>query len=201
MVAAAFVNFETVYFPAVIVRAKGILFAPATSPEMLWIIIPLLITLFVMETYFGRYANDELGWNTATGNALVLLFVAMDLFRTLIGQLPTPHTGALVVYHLTTGKFILAILVGVGGIYLLLTNFFRILPKQIAFELSSAFPINFIAYTALVLVYGNLPLDWYTFFGSVLLFGLLAMFFWFFRLLIPYAHPEYKRRKVAEQRE
>ena len=187
MLFAAFTAFESTHFPLILARAKEILLTPLTGGEILWILIPLILTLFVMETYFGRYANDELGWNTAVGNALVLLFVAMDLFRTLIRHLPEPHTFRTVFPHLSEARFILAACVGIGACYLIATNFFRIFPKQIAFEISSAFPINFIAYATVVLVYTTIPLDWYTLFGSAILFCLLAMFFWFFRLIIPYA--------------
>lgn len=194
MVSAALSAFETTHFPLMLVRSKEILLAPFAGGEILWIVVPLIFTLLVMETYFGRYARDELGWNTAVGNALVLLFVAMDLFRTLVRQLPEPHTFRAVLLHLPEGRFILAACVGIGGCYLIATNFFRILPKEIAFEISSAYPINFIAYATIVLVYTEIPLDWYTLFGAVVLFCLLAMFFWFFRLLIPYATPAESKR-------
>ena len=174
-------------------RAKDILLAPLANTDMLWMVIPLLITLFAMETYFGRYVDDELGWNTALGNALVLLFVSMDLFRTLIAKLPTPHTAAQVVRSLPQPEFALALLVGLGGIYLIFTDFFRILPKQIAFNISSAFPINFIAYASLVVIYTDISLDWHTLLGALLLFGMLAMFFWYFRLIIPYANTARKQ--------
>jgi len=55
--------------------------APYHHTELLWITIPLIIVVLLMEFYFGRYEKEELGWNTAVGNALVLLFVAMDLYR------------------------------------------------------------------------------------------------------------------------
>lgn len=194
MLTAALTSFETTHFPLMLARAKAILLAPVENTEMLWMVIPLLITLVIMETYFGRYVNDELGWNTAVGNALVLLFVSMDLLRTLVRQLPPPHTVQTVLPHFHEGKFIIALLVGLGGVYLLLTDFFRILPKQIAFNLSSAFPINYTGYLALVLTYSNIPLGWHTWAGALLLFGVLAMAFWFFRLLIPYADPQGTRK-------
>ncbi|HLC66835.1 MAG TPA: hypothetical protein VJK52_04300 [Candidatus Nanoarchaeia archaeon] len=186
-------SFETIHFPLMLERAKDILLAPLANTDMLWMVIPLLITLFAMETYFGRYVDDELGWNTALGNALVLLFVSMDLFRTLIAKLPTPHTAAQVVRSLPQPEFALALLVGLGGIYLIFTDFFRILPKQIAFNISSAFPINFIAYASLVVIYTDISLDWHTLLGALLLFGMLAMFFWYFRLIIPYANTARKQ--------
>ena len=67
------------------------------------------------------------------------------------------------------------------------------MPKQIAFNISSAFPINFIAYASLVVIYTDISLDWHTLLGALLLFGMLAMFFWYFRLIIPYANTARKQ--------
>ena len=59
-----------------------ILKAPSLVPEMWWIITPLFVTFLVMTFYFGVYKREELGWNTALGNTIVLMFVAIDLLRT-----------------------------------------------------------------------------------------------------------------------
>ncbi len=68
---------STEFFP----RCLHIITSPVRNPDMLWMLVPLLATLIFMEFYFGRYKDEELGWNTAYGNALVLAFVSIDLFR------------------------------------------------------------------------------------------------------------------------
>ena len=51
------------------------------TQEVLWILAPLVITLILMEMYFGRYKEEELGWNTAFGNTLILIFISANLIH------------------------------------------------------------------------------------------------------------------------
>ncbi|MEK6921550.1 MAG: hypothetical protein AABX82_06710, partial [Nanoarchaeota archaeon] len=48
---------------------------PLAIPNILWTILPLLGIAFFIELYFGRYKTEELGWNTAFGNTISLLWV------------------------------------------------------------------------------------------------------------------------------
>src|SRR3989344_5736472 len=57
--------------------------APVENTQILWVSVPLFITIIVMTFYFGLYKREELGWNTSVGNSIVLLFVCVDLLRTM----------------------------------------------------------------------------------------------------------------------
>ncbi|MBD3354899.1 hypothetical protein GF361_02850, partial [Candidatus Woesearchaeota archaeon] len=57
-------------------RFMELVTAPYHHSELLWITIPLVAALILMDIYFGRYKKEELGWNTAVGNTLALAFVA-----------------------------------------------------------------------------------------------------------------------------
>ena len=89
-------------------RLTAIITAPYVYPHMLWIILPLLLSLLFTEFYFSRYTYEELGWGSAFGNALVLIFVSLDLLRYLYGQ------GFLYVFDLKT---ILAVCVAMEGLF------------------------------------------------------------------------------------
>jgi len=135
----------------------------ASSPfhftDMLWILIPLLFTLFLMELYFGRYKFEELGWNTAFSNTLVLIFVSLDLLRYL-------YNNGELIFGLKT------ILVGSViflGVILTFFNFFHILPKELGFTISSKFPMNFLALCSLLIIYSRVPLDFATAGGVIIL--------------------------------
>lgn len=135
-------------------RFLVILKAPAAFPDMIWILTPLILTLLLMELYFGRYIEEELGWNTAFGNSLVLIFVSIDLIRTLYYQ-----NNNNIVIDL---EFAIVLAVILEGLLLTLIDYFHLLPKKVAFDISSKFPTNFIAYIAVILVYTDsyyLPLD------------------------------------------
>lgn len=62
-------------------RIWEIVQAPATHSDMIWIIAPIVIAFLLMSFYFGRYKKEELGWNTAFGNSMVLIFATVDLLR------------------------------------------------------------------------------------------------------------------------
>lgn len=157
--------------------------APVSSPGMLWIAIPLVITLFTMEFYFGRYRRESLGWNTAVGNSLVLVFVSLDLLRQIYGS--TGIGSVAQVFSLYPGKTVLAAVVGLSGLLILYYDFFHLLPRRFAFTISSYLGVNMLAYLSAAVIYADLGIDWYTLFAALLLFILAAVFFAFARKIEP----------------
>lgn len=148
-------------------RFLELLLAPVNYPEVLWMVIPTLIALFSMETYFGRYRDEDLGWENAFGNSLVLLFVSIDMIRLLYNQ-----SGWSIFIYITP-EMALILAVVVEGVGLSLMSFYHEMPKHIALNLSSILPMNFIAYISLLLVYTDIPIvSIYTLLAS---FGILAI--------------------------
>jgi hypothetical protein len=159
------------FLPLVLVRVWDILLAPFRYQDMLWIIFHLLVTLFVVEFYFMRHTDEELGWAAAVANSLVLFIIAIDLIRhtfhdTPFGVLKTISWwlfagGSLPI----SGQMLLLILILLAfAIGLTLVNFYHLLPKKMAFEISGHPPINFLAFFAIVIVYTEgtpheVPLD------------------------------------------
>lgn len=148
-------------------RFLELLLAPINYPDTLWMVIPVLITLFLVEIYFGRYKTEDLGWESAFENSLVLLFVSLDMIRLLYNQY------GLSTFIYINPKIALIIAVVIEGIVLSLMSFYHELPKDITFKLSSALPMNFIAYISLLLVYTDIPIvSIYTLLSA---FGILAV--------------------------
>ncbi|MBI2550269.1 hypothetical protein HYV83_03760 [Candidatus Woesearchaeota archaeon] len=169
--------------PSLRERFSEIVSAPFRTPDMLWITLPLLITLVMMEVYFGRYRKEQLGWSTAVGNNLVLVFVSLDLLRQLYGS--SGLAGISEVFALYPGKTIIAATVGLSGLLILYYDFFHLLPKRFAFTISSSLAVNLTAYLAIVIIYTSVGLDWYTFFAGLLLFVTAAAFFALVRRVEP----------------
>lgn len=165
--------FTEVLMPTVWDRLVELLSAPAVNPQMIWIITPLIITLLLMTFYFGKYAKDELGWNTALGNSIVLLFVAIDLLR-YVFNLTTP--GSILNYELHQISTIICIIVIVEALTLMFTSFFKALPKAITFFICAPLPVNLQAYLAISIVYTKITLDWYTLLAAITLFIILYLF-------------------------
>jgi len=148
----------------IFIRFHDLLLAPLTHKEMLWIAIPLLLTTILLELYFARYKFEELGWNSAYANTLVLVFVSIDLFRFL-------YTNDQLNY--ITGKNALAIIVAILGILLAVSNYLHVWSKDIAYGISGKLPINVLAYMSIILIYSNIPIDIITLIASL---GILALF-------------------------
>ncbi len=146
---------------------------PLLSKDMLWILLPLLLTLLLIELYFGRYKREELGWNSALGNSLVLFFVGMNLFS----WLQRNDLLYFAVFGETAlAKSIIAAVVTLESILLIALNFFHATPKKIAFSLSSVLLLNFIGVISIILVYSPIDMGILTLLASVVLFVLLCFF-------------------------
>src|SRR3989344_6965436 len=59
------------FFQEVLNRILDLLFAPYYQRSILWILAPLLVTLFLTEIYADRYKYEQLGWGALFGNALI----------------------------------------------------------------------------------------------------------------------------------
>ncbi len=164
-------------------RLVDITTAPIRISGMLWIITPLVVALLLMEFYFSRYSKEELGWNTAVGNSLVLIFVAIDLLRHIYGD--QNFLAMEISELLLVKKTIIALVVAAGSFLLLFTEFFHILPKKFAFFVSSSLPVNLIAFFAIILVYSEIPLDVYTLISAIVMFVVLLLVFRIIKQLIP----------------
>lgn len=161
-------------------RALEIAKEPLLSKDMLWILLPLLATLLLIELYFGRYKREELGWNSALGNSLVLFFVGMNLFSWLQRN---DLLYFAVFSEVALAKSIIAAVVTLESILLIALNFFHATPKKIAFSLSSVLLLNFIGVISIILVYSSIDISTLTFLASVALFVLLCFFFKSLQLL------------------
>lgn len=141
---------------------------PFTTKDVIWMVIPLIVTMMAMETYFARHKEEKLGWNTAIGNSLVLIFVSMDIFRFLFDK------GAISFFSIGSWEFaatMLALIVLLEGVILFSLDFMHFWPRFFAFHLSSHLTINLIAYTSIVIVYGAMPINLPTFIAALLFYG------------------------------
>ena len=159
-------------------RFWDIVVGPFKNPEMIWIVIPLLITLLIIEMYFMRYKNERLGWNTALSNTLVLVFVSLNLFQRVFIE----TRGSLFKATNSTG-FLIAFVILALGILLFLVDFFHLVPEGVAFIISAHLPINITDYTAIVIVYSHIPLDLLTILSWLFMIIILGGLFFLLRLL------------------
>jgi len=164
--------FADILIPSVWSRFLELLTAPAVNPEMGWIITPLIVTLVLMTFYFGKYSKEDLGYNTSVGNAVVLLFVGMDILRYVYYSEFPP---SLLAYQNRPVVALVCLLVMFEAIALLYSSFFHTLPKKINYFICSPLPVNLQAYVAIAVVYSRIKFDWYTLLAAFLLFFALFL--------------------------
>ncbi|UCD03604.1 MAG: hypothetical protein JSW73_03630 [Candidatus Woesearchaeota archaeon] len=145
-------------------RLVDIIISPFKDPAMLWEVLPLVITVLIIVLYFGRYKNEQLGWNSALTNSLVLLYVGTNLLYYLY------LNDSLSIFSEYT---LVAIAVALVGLSLAFLNYHHILPKKISFGIASVLPINFLAFLSIVFVHGHLKLDLSSLFAAIILFVII----------------------------
>lgn len=192
----SFHGFKTEFIPALIQQITDLIKAPINHPEMFGIAIPLVITLLVLEFYFGRYKREKLGWNTALGNSLVLLFVAFNLFQYLYNIY---HPTSL--YGLFTSSIKPWIALGLifEGAFLLIINYFHLLPSSLSFMLSAHLPVNLSAYVAIVFVYTRSSVDLISISAAIIFYIFLLICFKLIQLTEYEAPPDEQVVKDKEQ--
>lgn len=149
------------------VRFVQLVEAPFSDPQMLWSVVPLIMATLFMTLYFGKYKKEELGWNTAFGNTMVFLFMAISIIRQMyysdaIGSWDN-------VFSNSFYFFVTAALIGAAFVLMLIT-YYHLLPKRVAFFLFSAPPINVSVYVLMTIIYTGVPADSITLLAAVLLF-------------------------------
>lgn len=168
---------------------------PIANTDMLWMLIPMIAALFLMELYFGRYKEEELGWNTAVSNSLVLFFVGMNLcyFLSINNMLVGLGEVSPAVFDMALKKSFIAYFIIIESIFLLVLNFFHLAAKRFAFGVSSGLILNFVGIMAIIFIYSTsevLLSEWITIPAILVIFIAMILFFLIIKALSPKAEEE-----------
>ncbi|MDY6776799.1 MAG: hypothetical protein SVQ76_01695 [Candidatus Nanohaloarchaea archaeon] len=138
----------------------SILRFPAEHPEFIPSLIPIFLGLVVIELYFGRYEFEELGWNSAVSNSVLIIATSLTLIvrLNLLGAPAGPR------YGVAYGILLL-------GAFILVMNFFHVWPPKVAFNVSSGFVTYVLVYLSIALVYEGVPPTLNTVAASAMVFA------------------------------
>ncbi len=173
-----------------------ILLAPFTNPSMMWIVTPLLISMTLMQLYFARHRQEELGWSSAFGNSISLIFVSINLLQFLFNSYGFSGINP---FNPASNKLYLIIGLGLISVVQLFINFFHLIPKRIAFFINSAVPTNMTAYIMITLVYTDIPLNFVSLTASFILLVLMIYLFNFIKGFIPMSEEALEYTKRLEE--
>ena len=123
------------------------LYAPLMFPKMLWILIPTIWAILLMELYFDRYSREGLGHHMSLENTMFLLFISANiLFISIQHPIVFP-------------KLVLSIAFIIFSIIVGMMDFFHKLPTKLVLKGSSKFVVAFISYCTIILVYSDILLN------------------------------------------
>ena len=177
-------------------RFLEMIFVTIQKKETLEILIPLLITLFLIQLYFGRNKDEQIGWNTAYANCIVLLFVTAHL-----GTYVYEQYGLDAFYNLGSTayyKTLFVLILGLVALSLMFLDYFHSIDERFSFLMSSSIFIDVISFIGIVLVYSSIEFDWITLYASIFIFLLVIVFFKILRALVP---PSESAEKYLEEKE
>ncbi|MBR9692112.1 hypothetical protein GOV06_04995 [Candidatus Woesearchaeota archaeon] len=194
MINATAISLTTIKENIILSRFLELVTAPYHHPELLWITIPLIAALILMSIYFGRYKKEKLGWNTAVGNTMALLFVAMDILHHIYNGLAEPSIQNMILQNFR--EVMVVIMLGIISLWLFMADFFHVLPKKMAFMASSYMQTSLFAYIAIVLIYTDIVIDKYTLFGALLLYIAIVFFVKIIKLLIPTYYTKMEKKMI-----
>nr|EGQ39652.1 MAG: hypothetical protein J07AB56_03800 [Candidatus Nanosalinarum sp. J07AB56] len=63
-------------------RVVDLALAPVNEPDIVPVVLPLIIGAFVIELYFGKHEDEDLGWNTSVGNAILWFSTGVTILST-----------------------------------------------------------------------------------------------------------------------
>ncbi len=176
-------------------RIIDIVTTPIHHKQALWLMVPLLISTILMQLYFGRNKDEELGWNTAYGNSIALIYISISLLKIIYDQYGygfwdnlTPEL---------TSKIIFIGIIMFQAFLLAFLDLFHFLPKRFSFFISSLPSVFVIALITIVVVHSDIPLDRVTLLAAFCLFFASIVLFAFFRWLVP---PSQTARAYLEHR-
>jgi hypothetical protein len=162
-----------------IYRFSQLMGAPFQSPGILWFGLPLIATLIIIELNLRASSKGEHSIKQALPNALVLLFVSLDMARVAFSA-EGSFFG-----RLLSGSFLASFLVFALAAGIFLLDYYRGFPEKKLLGFSAHLPINALAYACMVGVYTNMEFNLSTLFALVLLMALLGVLFFLVSRLEP----------------
>jgi hypothetical protein len=151
------------------------------QPEVLWMVLPLFLSTVLIGLYFGRHKTEELGWNTAFGNTVSLLWVTTGLIRFLYEK---HQTWDIFIHPAEELPIVIIVsLLGVWGLTLALCNYYHTIPKLVSFFISSSVPINITALLAIIIVVGEHPITKMLLIASFFMFIFIAIILAFLKAI------------------
>jgi len=181
----------------ILVRLIQIVLVPYFEYSVIWVIAPLLFALIMIQMYYGKYKTEQMGWNSAFGNTVSLMWAIAILVKFMYEQYGlwySWNTPGL------QGQIILIMALTVMTISLFVINYNHAIPRKLAVFLSDTIPTTIIAYLSIVIIMGGIPVDIATLIAGGIIFLVAEAVFRLYRQSITASKEIQKRVEEKEKK-
>jgi len=163
------------FFEQLLLAFAEILGSLFSQPSIWWLLAPLIFFWLVLEFYFGTYKTEQLGWNTALGNGMSLVWVSVDSMRFLWENPPVNFLF----------RFLIILSFLFYGSFIIYISFAHKFSSKLTYILASPSPIYFFSCVVVLWGHGILKLTWWVFIDLMISYCLLLFFVWLLRKFLP----------------
>jgi hypothetical protein len=153
------------FFGEMILGFVEIFSSPFKDLTVIWVLAPIVFMWLVLEIYFGKHKSEKLGWNTALGNGMTMLWISLNLIKYLFAETP-PDKWI---------KFAVMLAFLIYGLMVIFTSFKHKVSEKTAFMVAAPTPIYYFAGIATLWAYGTLDISFIILLDIVLLFFIILI--------------------------
>ncbi|MFB6115111.1 MAG: hypothetical protein ABEK04_02380, partial [Candidatus Nanohalobium sp.] len=124
---------------------RQIILAPVYNTDLLPTLLPIILGGVVLELYFGKYTEENLGWNSSVSNSVIWISTGLTLILT--SNIQT-----------ALGQAVSYFLIGLG-FFTGYMNFFHKWSSTVAFVASSSGIVYSLAYVTVVMIKSSMPVN------------------------------------------
>lgn len=162
---------EKYFGQEVMLGVKEIILAPLNHPDMIPTLLPIILGGVVLELYFGKYTEENLGWNSSVSNSVIWISTGLTLLLT------ADITSFI-------GKAVSYFLIGLG-LFTGYMNFFHKWSSTVAFIASSSGVVYSIAYVSVVIIKSGMPVNQLTLQSAAIALGGIGLGFQIIKFFEP----------------
>lgn len=165
-----------VYFLDQMWIAMGdIALAPFKQASVWWFLTPIIFFWIILEVYFGKHKSEQLGWNTALGNGMSLVWVNIESMRFLWYYKP----------EFFWLKFAIIMVILCYGSFVIYVSFTHKLSSKTAYTIASPSPIYYFSYISVLWGHGVLTLTWWVILDLIVIYPIILFVLFLLRKFMP----------------
>ncbi len=149
--------------------------APFKQASVWWFLAPIILFWIILEVYFGKHKSEELGWNTALGNGMSLVWVNIESMRFLWFYKP----------DLFWLRFVVIFTILVYGSFIIYVSFTHKLSSKATYRLAAPSPIYYFSFISVLWGHGVLILTGWVLLDLLILYPIVLLIVFLLRKFMP----------------